>query len=213
MTWTIPNCLTIFRVLLVPFFLIFILQEGFSAKLVSLAIFLLAAFTDFLDGQIARRFDLKSEFGKFADPLADKILVAAALIAFIRIPALMIPFWIVVLILGREFIITGLRIAALSQETSISTSYLGKAKTTAQMITIIATLILLVIGPNMGVPTTPTPPQIAWERLTGSPFWGNIIAYTPIALMGITATLTLLSGARYLIRNKQIFTPTGKSDN
>lgn len=209
MTWTIPNCLTIFRVLLVPVFLVFILKEGFSARLVSLAIFLLAALTDFLDGQIARRFNQKSEFGKFADPLADKLLVAAALIAFIQIPELLIPYWIVILILGREFLITGLRIAALSQDSSLSTSFFGKAKTTAQMITIVVSLVMLVISARLqenGITVPAHPPAAFWTAATGSSFWGTVVAYSPITLMGITTLFTVVSGARYLIGNRQIFT-------
>ena len=208
MRWTIPNCLTILRFLLVPVFLVFILKDTFFAKAVSLGIFLIAALTDFLDGQIARRFNQKSEFGKFADPLADKFLVAAAFIAFIQIPQLLIPFWLVLLILSREFIITGLRIAAISQEKSMNTSYLGKAKTTAQMLTIIVVLIMLVFGAKIrqtGIPLNPAAPELFWTAWSGSNFWGRVIAYAPITLMGITAFLTLLSGMRYLIKNRDIF--------
>ena len=208
MKWTIPNCLTILRFFLVPVFLIFILKDTFFAKTVSLAIFLIAALTDFLDGQIARRYNQKSEFGKFADPLADKFLVAAAFVAFIQIPQLLIPFWLVLLILSREFIITGLRIAAISQDKTMNTSYLGKAKTTAQMLTIIIVLVMLVVEAKIrqqGFSFTTINPSQLWISWSGSNFWGKIIAYAPITLMGITAFLTLLSGIRYLVKNKNIF--------
>jgi len=207
MRWTIPNYLTILRFLLVPIFLVFILKDTFFAKLISLAIFMIATLTDYLDGQIARRYNQKSEFGKFADPLADKFLVAAAFIAFIKIPQLLIPFWLVLLILSREFIITGLRIAALSQDKSINTSSLGKAKTTAQMLTIMVVLVMLVLNARIrldGIALNPAEPVLFWAAWSGSTFWGKVIAYTPISLMGITALLTLVSGIRYLIKNKDV---------
>lgn len=204
MTWNIPNALTILRFLLVPVFVIFILREDFSARLISLGIFVIAAITDFLDGKLARVYNQKSEFGKFADPLADKFLVAAALIAFVQLEETLIPFWLVLLILAREFIITGLRITALSQEHQFATSSLGKAKTTAQMFSITVILVLLIL--RSYVLEFPQAELIDWVNYEGSNPWIYLLKYAPLGLMSITAFLTLFSGIRYLLKNRTLWT-------
>lgn len=208
MTWNIPNLLTLFRFLLVPVFMLFILQQSFAARLISLLIFILAALTDFLDGMLARRFNQKSEFGKFADPLADKFLVAAALIAFVQLKETLIPFWMVFLILAREFLITGLRITALSNERSMATSSLGKAKTTAQMFSVIVILLLLLVRSYIlqipGLQINTTHPGEFWVSYAGKNLWGYILKYSPLALMSISTLLTVLSGLRYLVQNRAL---------
>ena len=143
MIWNIPNILTIIRILLVPVF-----PSSSSSDFVRLAsffVFVTAAITDFLDGRIARLFNQRSEFGKFADPLADKLLVAAALLAFTGIPETGIPLWMVLLLLGREIGITLLRLWAIHRKTSMETSRFGKCKTASQMVTIIVVLLLLIL--------------------------------------------------------------------
>ncbi len=210
MTWNVPNMLTILRFLLVPVFLVFILRDTLSARLISMGIFIIAAITDFLDGKIARIYNQKSDFGKFADPLADKFLVAAALIAFVEIEETLIPFWMVFLMLTREFIITGLRIAALSQEQEVDTSQLGKAKTTAQMVSIVIILLLLIIRAyRIELPDN----SIDWVHYQGDDFWMYALKYAPLVLMSITAFLTVFSGVRYLILNKSLLTFSGYKKN
>ena len=132
----LPNKLTILRVIMIPFFLVALLVDGIPAgKWVALAIFIIASFTDMLDGKIARKYNLITNFGKFMDPLADKLLVSAALIALI--PLGKIPAWIVIVIISREFIISGFRLIASDNGIVIAASYWGKIKTVTQMVMIV----------------------------------------------------------------------------
>ena len=125
----LPNQLTIFRcILIVPF--VILLMNGFD--LISLAIFIIASLTDLADGKIARKYNLVTNFGKFMDPLADKLLVCSALIILIQLGR--IPAWVVLIIIAREFIITGFRTVASDKGVVIAASYWGKYKTTFQMI-------------------------------------------------------------------------------
>jgi CDP-diacylglycerol--glycerol-3-phosphate 3-phosphatidyltransferase len=203
MIWNIPNCLTILRFLLVPVFIAFVQEPGFHARSISLVVFFVAALTDFLDGRIARWMNQRSEFGKFADPLADKFLVAAALISFVRIEETLIPVWMVFLILAREFIVTGLRVFLISRSETLDTSNFGKAKTTAQMVSISVILVLLVArawvleNPGAGIPDWITEYQ-GDATMTG-------LRYLPAILMSITVFLTVISGVRYFMLNRKIF--------
>ena len=108
----LPNKLTVLRVLLIPFFVVFMLTDlgGASGKWIALAIFIIASLTDLLDGKIARKYNLVTNFGKFMDPLADKLLVSAAMICLIENGKL--AAWIVIIIISREFIISGFRLVA-----------------------------------------------------------------------------------------------------
>lgn len=135
----LPNKLTILRVIMIPFFVVFMYLDFAAAKWIALGIFIAAAITDTLDGQIARRCNLVTTFGKFMDPLADKLLVCSAMIALVdqgRIPA-----WIVIIIIAREFIISGFRLIAAENGVVIAANYWGKFKTVSQMIMIILLLI------------------------------------------------------------------------
>lgn len=139
--------------------------------------FCLAAFTDFLDGHIARKHNLITDFGKFMDPLADKLLVFAAFIILIEMNR--IPGWIVTIIIAREFMVTGIRILAANNNCVIAASKLGKAKTISQMVTIIVLL------------------------LNNFPF--SLISFPlGMILMYIAAILTVVSGVDYFIKNKNI---------
>lgn len=137
----LPNKLTILRVLMIPFYVIF--QMGYvggsAADAVALALFCIASLTDLLDGKIARKYNLVTNFGKFMDPLADKLLVSAALICFIELGRL--PAWIVLIIISREFIISGLRLVASDKGVVIAASYWGKFKTVSQMVMIILLIL------------------------------------------------------------------------
>jgi CDP-diacylglycerol--glycerol-3-phosphate 3-phosphatidyltransferase len=129
---TIPNLLTLFRIVVTPLF--FILFYYFPTKVFSLLaslLFVTASFTDFLDGYIARRWNLESSLGKFLDPLADKLLVAVALIMLI--PLGRVPSWMVAVIIGREILVTGLRVVAITEGLVIAASKLGKYKTVFQI--------------------------------------------------------------------------------
>jgi CDP-diacylglycerol---glycerol-3-phosphate 3-phosphatidyltransferase len=138
--FTLPNLLTLFRIFVTPLF--FILFFYFPTKVFSLLaslLFALASLTDFLDGYIARRWNLETSLGKFLDPLADKLLVAVALIMLI--PLDRVPSWMVAVIIGREILVTGLRVVAVTEGLMISASRLGKYKTVLQILSVISLLI------------------------------------------------------------------------
>ena len=137
----LPNKLTILRTILIPFFLIFIYTDfwGKGNAYIAVAIFIIASLTDLLDGKIARKYNLVTNFGKFMDPLADKLLVCSALICLIELGQL--PSWMVIIIVSREFIISGFRLIAAEQGIVIAASYWGKFKTTFQMIAVILMIV------------------------------------------------------------------------
>ena len=142
----LPNKLTILRVILIPFFVAALLWDGGqnqTLRYVSAAIFIVASLTDMLDGKIARKYNLVTNFGKFMDPLADKLLVCSALICLIELGQL--PSWMVIMIISREFIISGFRLVASDNGVVIAASYWGKFKTTFQMIAVV--LLILQIPP------------------------------------------------------------------
>ncbi len=131
----LPNKLTMFRVILIPFFIVFLLASLTPYdKWIALAIFIIAILTDLLDGKIARKYNLVTNFGKFMDPLADKLLVCSALICLIELDK--IPSWMVIVIIAREFIISGFRLVASDNGVVIAASYWGKFKTTFQMVAV-----------------------------------------------------------------------------
>jgi CDP-diacylglycerol--glycerol-3-phosphate 3-phosphatidyltransferase len=146
----LPNKLTIFRVILIPFFLFFLYTDfwGSANAYIAVAIFIVASLTDLLDGKIARKYNMVTNFGKFMDPLADKLLVCSAMIALVDLGKL--AGWIVVIIIAREFIISGFRLVASDNGVVIAASYWGKFKTTFQMIMIIL-LVLDLPLPYMNV--------------------------------------------------------------
>jgi len=138
--FTIPNLLTLFRIVVTPLF--FILFYYFPTKVFSLlasVLFALASLTDFLDGYIARRWNLETSLGKFLDPLADKLLVAVALIMLI--PLGRVPPWMVAVIIGREILVTGLRVVAITEGLVIAASKLGKYKTVFQIVSVTCLLL------------------------------------------------------------------------
>ena len=137
----LPNKLTLLRIILVPVFMV-VLYWGFpGATWVALAIFIIASLTDMLDGKIARKYHLVTNFGKFMDPLADKLLVCSALICLIELGQ--IPAWVVIIIISREFIISGFRLVASDNGVVIAASYWGKFKTVFQMTAVILLILNL----------------------------------------------------------------------
>ena len=134
----LPNKLTVLRVIMIPFFVAALMAEGGenpAFRYAAAAIFIIASLTDMLDGKIARKYNLVTNFGKFMDPLADKLLVCSALICMIELDQL--PAWMVIIIISREFIISGFRLVAADNGVVIAASYWGKFKTTFQMIAVI----------------------------------------------------------------------------
>lgn len=167
----LPNKLTMLRVLLIPVFVVFMLVDitAFD-KWIALGIFVVASLTDLADGKIARKYNLVTNFGKFMDPLADKLLVCSAMIALIELGN--IPAWIVIVIIAREFIISGFRLIASDNDVVIAASYWGKFKTTFQMVMVI---LMIADIPALGILTT-------------------IIMY-------IALVLTIVSLVDYLVKN------------
>ena len=172
----LPNKLTVLRVLLIPFFVLFTLVDlvpGYS-KYIAVLIFIAASLTDLLDGKIARKYNLVTNFGKFMDPLADKLLVCAALICLVS--EKLLPAWMVIIIISREFIISGFRLVASDSGLVIAASYWGKFKTTFQMLMIIVLLL----------------------------DFGGIFDLIGQILIWAALILTVVSLADYLIKNKHV---------
>ena len=138
----LPNKLTVLRVCMIPFFVVMLLLNGGenqTYRYIAAAIFIVASLTDMLDGKIARKYNLVTNFGKFMDPLADKLLVCSALICLVDLKQL--PAWLVIVIISREFIISGFRLVASDNGIVIAASYWGKFKTTFQMISVILLIV------------------------------------------------------------------------
>ena len=173
----LPNKLTTFRVILIPFFVFFMLAPNMTGinHYIAAAIFIVASLTDLLDGKIARKYNLVTNFGKFMDPLADKLLVCSAMICLIQTGQL--AAWIVVIIIAREFIISGFRLIASDNGVVIASSYWGKFKTTFQMLMV----IVLILNVQM-------------------PFFqilGKILTYAALIL-------TVVSLIDYIVKNKDV---------
>ena len=149
----LPNKLTLCRMLMVPFLVLFLLTGwgGGANRVICLVLFCTASITDWFDGKIARNRNLVTDFGKFMDPLADKLLVCSAMICMIELDRL--PAWVVIVIIAREFIISGYRLIAVEKGIVIAANYWGKVKTTVQMVMIIL-LILNLDYPFFRVLTT-----------------------------------------------------------
>ena len=173
----LPNKLTIFRVILIPFFVVFLLLDPSNQtyRYIADAIFIIASLTDMLDGKIARKYNLVTNFGKFMDPLADKLLVSAAMICLIATGQL--AAWIVIVIISREFIISGFRLVASDNGVVIAASYWGKFKTTFQMI---AVVLLILDIPSLVL-------------LTNLCVW-------------IALALTIISLVDYIVKNHKVLT-------
>lgn len=180
----LPNKLTMFRVILIPFFVFFLLTDvlGATGDILALIIFIVASLTDMLDGKIARKYNLVTNFGKFMDPLADKLLVCSAMICLIEMKQL--AAWIVIVIIAREFIISGFRLIAAEHQIVIAASMWGKFKTTFQMVMI----ILLILDVNCSI-------MIAAVDLIH--LLGVIVTY-------IALVLTIVSLIDYLNKNKAV---------
>lgn len=177
----LPNKLTVLRVLMIPFFVVFMLTDlgGASGKWIALAIFIIASLTDLLDGKIARKYNLVTNFGKFMDPLADKLLVSSAMICLVENGKL--AAWIVIIIISREFIISGFRLVASDNGIVIAASYWGKFKTTFQMLMIVVLIMDL----------------------------GGVFDMIGTVLIWAALALTIISLVDYIAKNKEVLTKGG----
>ena len=144
--WNLPNSLTLLRIFLVPFLVVVLLTKFEGREWIGLGIFLVAAVTDFLDGWFARRYNKMTRLGALLDPIADKLLMSAAFISLVERDPQHVPAWIVVIIIGREFAVSGLRSIAAQQGVTIAASPLGKFK----MVTQVVAISLLILGYQLG---------------------------------------------------------------
>lgn len=182
----LPNKLTLLRVILVPFFLLFLLVDQIPLHgLWALVIFATASITDALDGHIARSRGLITDFGKFLDPVADKVLVFAALIAFVELG--LASSVAVVIMMAREFLVSSMRMVAASKGRVIAAGKSGKVKTAVTMVSIVVILLLMALGdlvPGMTVSLAAISNVLIW----------------------ICGVITVYSGVEYLVQNKDVFT-------
>lgn len=186
----LPNKLTVSRIILTFFMMGFLFGQGFASKLTAFFIFLLACVTDFLDGRIARRRHEISDFGKIMDPIADKVLVLGALLAFVEMG--LIPAWMVIVIIIREFSITGLRFVALKKGTVLAAESAGKHKTVSQMATVFFILLFLVIHESIAYLSF-------WNQRLENGFKDGIFL-----LMTVTVGLTIFSGLSFVWQNRKL---------
>ena len=185
----LPNQLTLLRIALSFALIVFLLTPGFAAKLAALGAFVLASLTDLWDGRLARRTGQVTDFGILMDPIADKILVLAAFLAFVQLR--LVPAWMVVLIAAREFLITGLRLFALGKGQVLPAEAAGKHKTVSQMVAISVTLLFLVLRSGVG----PQARDLGWVR------WGEAGIWL---LMLLTVVLTLTSGISFIWKHRKL---------
>ena len=188
MPMNLPNKLTIVRIIMIPVFLFFLLTDcaGDYSKWIAVVVFILASLTDFLDGHIARKYNLVTNFGKFMDPLADKMLVSSAFICLVAQNK--IAAWIVIVIIAREFVISGFRLVASDSGVVIAASYWGKFKTNFQMFAII--LLMLNLGENF-------------------PAYAGGIHIAEQILIYIALILTIVSLVDYLAKNIDVLKEGG----
>lgn len=177
---TIPNQITLSRILFVPLLMFLILFESDVTRILAMVLFFLAAVSDAVDGYIARSLKQTSLFGKFADPIADKLLIAGGLLALLHLGE-MNP-WAVLVIIAREFLVTGLRILAISEGQAIGASILGKAK----MFSHVALVLAILIDRSFAI----------------GPVWGVVKS----ACLGLAIALSVISGVEYFYRSRKLFT-------
>ncbi|MFT5090797.1 MAG: CDP-diacylglycerol--glycerol-3-phosphate 3-phosphatidyltransferase [Candidatus Latescibacterota bacterium] len=185
----LPNCLTALRIGLTPLFLLLLFADVWYWKSMAFVVFTLASLTDFYDGKLAREGNQVTDLGRFLDPLADKVLVTSALIAFVF--DRMVNLWLVVPIVARDVLITGMRLYGVSRGRQMQTSRLAKWKTAVQLFTVI--LLLFIMGLQ----------ELMARFFAGDTFFleGDTIHFLANGLMAAVLLLTVLSGVHYLFRS------------
>ena len=221
----LPNVLTLFRVLALPFVVYFLQKESSLLRFIAFLTFVLAAISDFVDGYLARRWQIESEFGKFMDPLADKFLVVGSFITLMYYDA-QISFWMVAVIILRDIMITGLRILAIKNGSSMRTSWTGKVKTGFQMGAIITILLLYTIVSNedrnsinniyissgAGISTVAAAQFLELVTFFQTEYFDFyrfvylVTSFLPYFGMMLTLIITVYSGLMYLAENKKLLT-------
>ena len=173
----LPNKLTCIRMAMIPFFVLFMYLDAPYARIIALVIFVAASLTDTADGYIARKYNLVTDFGKFMDPLADKLLVCSPMILLVGTDEL--PAWIVIIIIAREFIISGFRLVAADNGIVIAASWWGKVKTICQM------AMIIVI-----------------------PLYIDVLRPLELVLIAAATVLTVVSLVDYIMKNRQVLSST-----
>lgn len=186
----IANKITIGRIVLTFIFMIFLSIQGLLPKIISLAVFALAAVSDFLDGRLAKKRNMITDFGKLMDPIADKILVLSAFAAFVQMG--LIKDWMFMIIISREILITSLRLFALNKGKVLSAGKIGKHKTLSQMVAIFFMLGFIVFR------------ELRLTYFTWNPGWDNLFTVSTNIIMWVVVILTTYSGFTYLWDNRKI---------
>ncbi len=231
----IANLITLSRVFLVPLYLFLLFSDSQLFRFLALVVFCFASFTDYLDGLAARKLNQQSEFGKFLDPLADKLLVIGALCGFLYYDSL-IPVWMVAVIILRDILVTMIRSVAMKKGRSIRTMFMAKAKTASQMITIIVISLIFIVQPPVAFkgfrfPSTVALAQdgeiltvsvteslfrkfsMALQLLLSGRLEGVLLALPYWFMLAITL-FTALSGIRYICSDWQVLLPSyGKKND
>lgn len=189
----LPNRLTVARLVMVPLFVAFMSIHHEWSYLCAYLIFTAATITDYLDGHIARRRGMVTNFGKLVDPVADKVLLAAAFVMLMNAPGLNIPGWTIVAILAREFLVTGARLLAVSEGSVIAANKWGKSKTVVQMVYIFTFLFLLIAGLLL---------ERWWPGQTE--FYAPLLAWSSFAAIVFVALFTVYSGIQFARSNWSI---------
>lgn len=193
----LANKLTLGRIFLVPIFLIFIAATDIPyGTFIATFVFILASLTDKLDGYIARSRNQITNFGKFMDPLADKLLVTSALVSLVELHV--VPGWAAVVIIAREFAVSGLRTVAASEGNVIAASWWGKIKTVIQIIAIIVLLLQVNIGTMASLQA----------KVDSSGFLKWFFTYMPQVLIAVAVIITIISGVDYFVKNKNFISTT-----
>jgi CDP-diacylglycerol--glycerol-3-phosphate 3-phosphatidyltransferase len=186
----IANRITMLRIMATFVFMFFLFSHGLWGKVIALVIFIFAALSDFLDGHIAHKRNIITDFGKLMDPIADKILVLAAFVAFVQMQ--LIEAWMLLIIISREILITSLRLFALNKGKVLSAAKAGKHKTFSQMTVIFFILGFVVLK------------EVMLSYFTWNPAWERFFRQSIYLLMLLTVGLTLYSGLSYLWENRKV---------
>lgn len=187
----LPNKLTLSRIIMIPFIMLFYLVPMFPyCKVVALALFLLASFTDMLDGKIARKYNLITNFGKFLDPIADKLLTSTVLFMIVADGTVNMYFGVITLtiVIGREFMVAALRQLAATKGVVIAADKLGKYKTVSQMVALTGFLLYSLLITEIGVCT-----------------FNTVLMWVCNVFLGVSVLLTIISGINYMTKNKEAF--------
>lgn len=188
LTKNIANWLTIFRIILVPIFLFFLFQKNLLSIILALFIFIIAAITDLYDGYLARNRDEVTNFGIIMDPIADKLIVLSAFISFVQLD--IVPSWMIIVIIAREFLITILRTLALAKNKVLAAIKSGKYKTVSHMV-----IIILILA------------TITFDRIFGVKLeeMEVILMALPYLLVFVAMITSIVSGIEFILQNKKIF--------